>query len=401
MKKIFEKGELKLLWPFYFAPLILGIFILENIFQIPYFIEIGFSLTQVGFLISAIGFGSLLFEVPTGAIADIFGRKFSVVLGITLSGLIFLLTFFIKDFVIFLFLFFILGVAMTLISGAKDAWVIDLLKHNRKKHLIQDYYSKYASLSATGLFLAGLVGAFLVGKFGLKIIWPVTGIAFLLNALIYMFAKEHFIKKKSNVKKQLKQIAIHSKKSISYSLKHKIILSILFSSFIILFVGAFAGRITWYPLLQNYGFNNSWFGYLASVSSLLTIFAPIFIKSLVKKFGSYKKYLLFILVLIFISFISILFVNILIPAILIFLISQFLWRMFSPARQTFFQSFIPSKMRATITSFRTMWVGLAAVISTPLAGFIADKIGPQYTIAIGGLMTIPAIILYWKIKEKE
>ncbi|MFH1065835.1 MAG: hypothetical protein V1734_05005 [Nanoarchaeota archaeon] len=31
-------------------------------------------------------------------------------------------------------------------------------------------------------------------------------------------------------------------------------------------------------------------------------------------------------------------------------------------------------------------------------GFIADKIGPQITIAIGGILLIPAILLYLKIK---
>lgn len=398
MKRFFEKDELKLLWPFYFVPLFLGIFVLENIFQIPYFISIGFSLSQIGFLISAIGFASLLFEVPTGAIADIFGRKFSVISGIFVSGIVFFLTFFANKFITVLILFFILGIAMTLISGAEDAWVIDLLKHNKKKHLVQDYYSKFASFSAIGLFLAGFVGAFLVKSFGLKIIWFVTGIAFLINAFIFMFAKEHFIRRKSHVKEQIKETFSHSKKSIAFSIRHKIIFLLLISAFVLLFASAFAGRITWYPLLQSRGFSDSWFGYLASATSVLAIFAPILVKPLVKKLKGYRRYSIFILLLIAIAFISVFAINFLIPAILIFLISQFLWNMFSPARATFFQSFVPDKMRATITSFRTMWVGLAAVISAPLAGFVADKIGPQYTIVLGGLIIIPAIILYWRIK---
>ena len=107
--KLFEKGELKLLWPFYFIPIFLGMFMVYPIFQIPYFLSIGLSLTQIGFLISSLGLAVLLFEVPTGAIADIFGRKFSVVLGTFLSGISLILIYFYHDFFVLVLLVFIWG----------------------------------------------------------------------------------------------------------------------------------------------------------------------------------------------------------------------------------------------------------------------------------------------------
>ena len=72
---------------------------------------------------------------------------------------------------------------------------------------------------------------------------------------------------------------------------------------------------------------------------------------------------------------------------------------FSPANMTLFQKFVPTPMRATIGSFNSMLMSLVTIISFPLVGFIADKIGPQKTIFIGAFVLIPMIIIYSKIKE--
>ena len=66
---------------------------------------------------------------------------------------------------------------------------------------------------------------------------------------------------------------------------------------------------------------------------------------------------------------------------------------------TLFHRFVPTPMRATIDSFRNMVMSLVVVISFPLAGFIADKIGPQNTIFIGAFIIIPIVIIYLRIKE--
>lgn len=397
---LFKKDELKLLWPFYFAALFLTIFIIYAAFMIPYFISIGFSMLQIGFLISSAAFAIFLFEVPTGAVADVFGRKFSSLLGIFLSGILFIIAFFFQDFYSFIIIFFLVGVATTLISGAGEAWIVDLLRHHKKQNLIQEFYSKSASLSGIGLFVSGFMGAFLVGKFGLSIIWIVTGGTFILNGILYLFAKEHFVKRKSKVTKQLKQTSVQIKESVKYSFKHKVILIILIASAVIFLADSFSGSLAWYPFLKNLGFQDAWFGYLFSGIAFVGIFAPLLVSKGVKKLGGYKKYLVTLLIIFALLDLSVILIYVLYAALTIFMISVFFENLYSPARVTFFQSFIPSKMRATITSFREMWVAAIGIVAPPLAGFTVDKIGPQYTIVLGGLLSIPAIILYSKIDEK-
>lgn len=395
----FKKDELKLLWPFYLDALFVSILFIFPAFYIIYFRNIGFSLTQIGFLISSMSLAGVLFEIPTGAVADIFGRKFSTILGLFLSGLAMISIMFFENFYLLLFLFFLVGMAGTLVSGADEAWIVDLLHHKKKKNLIHEFYSKRHSFMSVALLMAGIIGALLVKKFGLGIIWPITGGSIILTSIIFLFGKEHFIKKKQSIKKHTKKLLYHTKNSISYSLKHKAISLILTASVIIMFMMIFAGDITWYPFLQDLGFQEHWFGYLFSAAFAFGIFIPYFTKPLIKKIGGYKKYLMAALSLMSLLLFLVGFINSLVLVIIIYILFMSMYDFYGPVREIFFQKFVPGKMRATIGSFKNMITALAVIIAYPLVGFVADKIGPQYAIFIGAFILIPVIILYSKIKE--
>jgi len=395
----FKKDELKLLWPFYFDALFITILFIFPAFYIIYFRNIEFSLVQIGFFMSSMCLAEILFEIPTGVIADIFGRKPSTILGLFLSGLAIISIMFFENFYLLLFLFFLFGVFGTLISGADEAWVVDLLHHKKKKNLIHEFYSKRHSFMSVAILVTGIIGALLVKKFGLGIIWPVTGGSMILTSIIFLFGKEHFVKKKQKYKKQVKKLLSHTKNSIKYSLKHKTISLILIASVIMMFVFVFAGDLTWYPFLQDLGFQEHWFGYLFSASCFLGIFIPYFTKPLIKKIGGYRKYFVLILSLMFLLLFLIGFISALVLIIIIYILFISMYDFYGPVREIFFQKFVPGKMRATIGSFKNMTTALAAIIIYPLVGFIADKISPQYTIFIGAFVLIPVIILYSKIKE--
>lgn len=396
----FKKGELRLLWPFYFNDLFMSMLFIYPIFYILYFRELGFSLAQIGFLASAYGLATIIFEIPTGAIADIWGRKISTILGWFLAGIAMIAVMFTGNFYLIMVLFFVRGAVGTLRSGAEDAWVVDLLKHKKRKELIHDFYSKRQSFYSAGVVVAGIIGAFLVKIFGLRIIWPVTGIIMIATAIVFLFGQEHFLrnKKMQGIAQRAKAIFSHSMKSINYSMKHNVISLLIFSGMICIIVTNFAYDITWFPFLQNLGLKDYWFGYLISASCVLGIFIPYFTKALSIKAGGYKRYLILILSLQVFLLLSVLFAKWMLMAVVIYLLFMITFDFFGPVRVAYYQHFLPSKMRATIDSFRGMLYSLVGIIAAPLGGFIADKIGPQITIAIGGILLIPAILLYLKIK---
>ena len=128
---LFKKDELRLLWPFYLTKLLLGLSVVVTPFLIIYFQDKGYSFFQIELMAAVVFFAVFLFEVPTGAIADLYGRKISVFFGyLTLGVTSFLIAFF-DTYLIIMVLWVFYGIGLTMISGAEDALVVDAVHEGR------------------------------------------------------------------------------------------------------------------------------------------------------------------------------------------------------------------------------------------------------------------------------
>lgn len=67
----------------------------------------------------------LIFEVPTGVVADTYSRRLSVIIGFVLIGLCYVLQGFLPFFAAIIMAEFVRGVGETFTSGARDAWIAD------------------------------------------------------------------------------------------------------------------------------------------------------------------------------------------------------------------------------------------------------------------------------------
>lgn len=395
--KLFAKSELKLLWPFYLETFISTLFIIYPAFYIIQ-LQATLTLTQIGFLFAALSASSFIFEIPTGAIADIYGRKFSVVLGYFMQGASLILISVSTNFYGLLIAFFLWGIFGTFVSGAQEAWATDNLIYKRKKNLIDNYFIKDYSFTKISLVLAGLIGALFVKQFGINIIWSVTAASFILSGFILIFVSEHKVTKEK--KKTIVELISHSKKSMKYSLKHKTLLYLFMALFFVSFFTILRGNIAWQPFLKEIGFPVYAFGILFSGIALFGAIAPYLAKPIIRKIGKVNIFLAFALFMQVLIAFLVLFVNNWVMGIILMISLFFVFDLYNPIRRSYFQKFIPSKMRATLGSFGPTIVAFAYVLSGPLAGYLVDTFGPKITIVLSGLFLIPAIILYLKIKDK-
>jgi len=396
--KFFEKGELRELWPFYIER-----FIAHILFFAPAFwtlqLQQNFTLFNIGVLWAVYSITAFVFEVPTGAVADIYGRKFSTLVGYLVCGISLIGLFFSSQFALSLVFFFLWAVGGTFISGAMDAWIVDRLKARRKSKLITDYYIKNHSLIGFGLFFSGFLGAYLVTKTGLNIIWMFAGLSFLVTFFILVFLKEYKVTKEKP--ESFGHIFVQAKKAIKYSMGHHVLMLLIFANFFAMLREAFGGDIVWQPFLRNLGLADYKFGLLFSGIAILGAVAPLFAKMLLGRFKNEKNYLAFLILMAIVLDVSVILVGRLPLGIAIFLAMFVVMGLFAPIYMGYFQKHIPSKMRATVISFNSMITSLSFVISFVLAGFFADLVGVQWTIALGAIFLVPAFFLYLKIKEKR
>ena len=395
---IFKKGELKLLWPFYLDAVISPLFFFMPAFMVLYFNGIGLSLFQIGILMGVANLTSLLFEIPTGAIADLYGRKFSVLLSYFLQGVGFLSLFFVKDYYLIVGVYALLGIASTFSSGAKEAWVIDLIRASRKDFQ-KGYFVKSQTIDSAGLVLSGVIGAYAVKLFGLPIIWVATGVSFFAAFAIGLCAHERFTRKRT-ADSSIKRITKQGWKAIRYSKNHSVIFPFLIAAAFLILAGNLEGQIAWIPFFQELGLPEYAFGYLWSAMAVVGVIAPLVASRLLQP----KKERLFILTsIILISLVTflIIFAYTIAFAMILLLASTLFWGMRFTAERIYFHRFIPSKLRASIGSLESMVLSITAIVGVPLAGWLADHIGPRYTILSSGIALLVAALIYYRIKENR
>ncbi|MBD3252999.1 MFS transporter, partial [Candidatus Pacearchaeota archaeon] len=361
--------------------------------------ELNFSFFQLSLLLAAIPFFSLIFEIPTGAIADLYGRKFSVILGVVLQAAGFLLLFFFTNYYSLILIMGFLGIASTLVSGAEEAWITDLI--NRKnKNLLKYYFGKKYSIMSFALIFSGIIGAFLVDKFGLRIIWMVSAGALFLSSIILLFGEEIHKKRKIKIKSSIINLKNQTKISINYCYKHHVLFYIFFASMFLVISVSFFSMLTLTDFLKNLGLKDSYFGYLWSGLSFLGFLGPLVGSSILKK--NKERFYIFLTIFISAIFLIILsFIKGLYLALGLIFLSFFINSMISPGQRVYFHKFIPAKLRATIGSVESMLLSLIGIFSLPLAGLVLDNFGANIAILISGVFLIPSAIIYFKINEER
>src|SRR5690554_4459622 len=93
-----------------------------------YRIEVaGFDAMQLVIVGTALEASCFLFEVPTGIVADLKSRKLSVIIGLVLIGLGFLIEGLVPTFMVIFLCQILWGIGVTFTTGADEAWIADEL----------------------------------------------------------------------------------------------------------------------------------------------------------------------------------------------------------------------------------------------------------------------------------
>lgn len=143
----------------------------------------GLTMTQVMLLQSIYAIGVVLLEVPTGALADYFGKRLSLSIGalVTAIGLIFygLSTLFWQ----FLIGELIVAVGMAFISGADSAYIHETLKKYKHESEYKKIEGRAQSLTLITRMFSNLVSGF-VASISLGLTLITSGIANFLSFLV-------------------------------------------------------------------------------------------------------------------------------------------------------------------------------------------------------------------------
>ena len=357
-----------------------------------------------------------LFEIPTGIIADKFGRKISLFLGTLLFGISHLISGTTLNIGIFIFGQIIGAIGLSLESGADKALIYENSKYqNKTPQEISAIASRFDGFGTVGMLIAFPLGSIFVasGIFNytssLGLVFIATGISAVFASIIILFIKEpknilsneknNLETSTENKKIEHKKLLLENAKGCLYAFKNPELrkLSLDYSV-----ISAFTFLMFWFyqSLLLENNINIALNGFVASgfnLAASILLFASGFIQ---KKIGTSRtRFLsafipgvLYILVFFFYKNIY---------AILIAIFGITMLRLFrNPILITQMNLKIQDENRATVLSGVSMFNRIIVAIFYPLSGMLMDK-NPHLTYLIVGIVTIIFSILLSSSKNEN
>jgi len=343
-----------------------------------------------------------LLEIPTGVIADKVSRKLSILLGYFFSALGFLLFIVLPSIYGLIIFFLILGVGVSLISGAVESVLYDTLSEldDRKSYKRISSFMGFFSLVTGALYV--YLGGFLIDLYGETITMYATVISYLIAFVLALFMTEPLISKearKLNNDGYLK----HTIKSIklafgSEAVKSGMLLLMIIYSIVLSIQTGLKYVI---PIIAgDYGATK------IETSSLLSIYLLAVGVSAMIFIGIWKGKIAYKLViasiLLFLALIVWIFNGSMSIAVYIVLVMSLSAPIITTIIDQRMNDDIKTDVRSSILSLRNMFARGVAGVLLPAFGWTRGWWGIEYAIAIIALwmfFALIGILIYWKTQS--
>src|SRR3989344_4225458 len=191
------------IWKMYVFKFLLNMHFIGGVL-VPFFLDWGqISFTQLMILESFFVFSIFLLEVPTGAVADYFGRKISLIFAAIMISIAAFVYSSYPNFYVFLLGEFLWAAGLAFLSGADEALVYDSLKEIKSEKKSKKIFGRFTSFGMTALMVSAPIGSIIASTFGLRYTMRFMVIPFFLAFLLAMTFKEPITKKKIESKKYM------------------------------------------------------------------------------------------------------------------------------------------------------------------------------------------------------
>ena len=364
-----------------------------------YVSQVGLNPLQLILLGTIMELAVLLFEIPTGLIADIFGRKKSIIIGTLIIGSAHLLEGTIPTFWAVAIGAALWGIGWTFISGAETAWIADEMENKDLDSTLLNG-AKYSSL---GSFLGILTSVVIAVIFTVQIAIILAGVFLIVLAILSskMIVETKFITIARDDSSNFEQMKGALRGSLTIIKSNKILLSL---AVITLFMGLASegfDRLWGAHFIEGFKMNEEesvyWFGAFYAIAFLLNIGVLKIVETYVKeRFAIVLVLLNSLLVIVMIYFATA--EQFLIAAILYWGIAS-LRAVNYPLVSVMTNKQLRSQGRATTLSMYGQLDAFGQVAGGPLVGVLALYTSVQGGIITSAILIIPTVYFLWKLRK--
>lgn len=341
--------------------------------------------------------GMVLFEIPTGVIADTWGRRASYLLGVitlAVSTLLYLVLWQLSaPFWAFAGASLLLGLGFTFFSGATEAWLVDALAATGFKGNLESVFAK--GQIATGVaMLSGSVAGGVIAQY------TNLGVPYILRIVVLMATFVIAFKLMRDLgfvpvhgKNHLQEMKTLLKTSVQYGLKNPPVRWVMLAAPFSSGVGVYAFYAMQPHLLNLYGDQKAYAiaGLVAAIVAGAQIAGGFLVPFIRRQFKRRTTALATGTLLSSGLLVAIGFTKSFWIALVLLVLWGLVFAAVSPIRQAYLNGLIPSKQRATVLSFDSLMGSSGGVAIQPALGKVADISGYGASYFVGGIVSLAAL----------
>lgn len=341
--------------------------------------------------------GVLVFEIPTGVVADTLGRRWSYLLGsatlAVTTALYWLMWLWHAPFWWWALVSTLLGLGFTFFTGALDAWLVDALRATGFKGSLEHVFGR--SVAVTG-------GAMLFGSVLGGVVAQVTdlGVPFLLRAgvLVVMVAVAGLLMRDLGFTPDRSEGPIKATRtvlraSLRFGLGNPPVRWLMLASPFTAGVGFYVFYALQPYLLELWGDPDAYSvaglaaALLSGTMMLGGLLAPVARRLFRKRTSTILlSTITGVVVLIALGLIDDFWI-----ALALVAVWGVTWSLDDPVHRAYLNDMIPSKQRATVLSFDSLMGSGGSVIAQPILGRSADLGGYGFSLVLSGAVSALAI----------
>ena len=351
--------------------------------------------------------GFVLFEIPTGVVADLRGRTTSYLLGLltlAVSTLLYLYMWYVTaGFWAWAMASLLLGLGFTFLSGAFEAWLADALNHTGYKDKLEKVLAKGEIVEGAAMLTGSIAGGAIAQATNLGVPYVLRAILLVLNLIFAAVLMRDLGFKPARSKHMIKEVKTILSASIEHGLRNPPVRWIMLAA-------PFTGGVSIYAfyamqpyLLELYGDPQAYgvAGLAAAIVAGAQIAGGLLVPYISRVFRRRTSVMLTatgvsVLVLAVIG---------LVPSFSVAVTLLVVWGlMFSavtPIRQGYLNALVPSEQRATVLSFDSLFGSTGGVVIQPVLGKVADAWGYPVSYSICAAFQVFALPFTWLARRER
>lgn len=340
----------------------------------------GMTLAQIGLLEGIFHITGFISEIPTGALADLFGRKKIIIIGRITSLISAIIMLFSNSFMGFAIGFILSAWGYNLNSGSEEALIYDTLKKLDREEEFLKVNGKINLIIEVSQGLAVFIGGILS-----QIDFSISYITAVVIGSISLVLSTRFIEV-DVIRKENQSINIinHLKQSIDIVKNNKRLLNILIFFPLIY---TFSAIVYFYgqQLFNDMEYSRISISIIFLFNGIFSSLGAILSSKIYKKYKSLGWIMISISISVFTIFMGIGKGNL---SIVFFLGIGFLTSILQPISSNLINSMVESNQRATIISVESMFYSIMMIILFPICGFIGDRIYLELSFIMVGIVGV-------------